>query len=49
MQISNDGSGRDNEGYHDLTKLLIATVVSALVCLSVLGVVQAVLALVVSR
>jgi hypothetical protein len=47
-QLSNDHSNKDNEGYEDLTKLLVASVVSALICLSVLGAVQGILALVLS-
>lgn len=45
-QLSNDHSNRYNEGYEDLTKLLVASLVSALICLSVLGAVQGILALV---
>lgn len=46
MQLSNDHSGDDNEGFEDIEKMLFTFVLSALVCLLVVLAIQGVLSLV---
>jgi lipopolysaccharide export LptBFGC system permease protein LptF len=45
MQLSNDHSGDDNEGFQDIKKMLLTFLLSALVCLVVVLLIQWVLAL----
>jgi hypothetical protein len=45
MQLSNDHSGDDNEGFQDIKKMLVTFLLSALVCLVVVLLIQWVLCL----
>lgn len=45
MQLSNDHSGDDNEGFQDIKKMLLTFLLSALVCLVVVLLIQWILAL----
>ena len=46
MQLSNDHSGDDNEGFEDIEKMLVTFLLSALVCLLVVLGIQGILSLV---
>ena len=45
MQLSNDHSGDDNEGFQDIKKMLLTFLLSALVCLVVVLLIQWILSL----
>lgn len=45
MQLSNDHSGEDNEGFQDIKKMLVTFLISAVVCLAVVLLIQWILAL----
>lgn len=45
MQLSNDHSGDDNEGFKDIKKMLVTFLLSALVCLVVVLLIQWILSL----
>jgi len=45
MQLSNDHSGDDNEGFQDIKKMLVTFLLSALVCLVVVLLIQWILSL----
>ena len=40
LQLSNDHSGQDNEGFHDVKKMLLTFLLAALVCLVVVFLIQ---------
>lgn len=40
VQLSNDHSGKDNEGFHDVTKMILTFLLSSLACLIVVISVQ---------
>lgn len=46
MELSNDHTGKDNEGFDELTKMLITFIVSAVTCLVIVLLTQSLLTLV---
>ena len=45
MQLSNDHSGEDNEGFQDIKKMLVTFLLSAFACLAVVLLIQWILSL----
>lgn len=45
LQLSNDHSGQDNQGFHNTTKMIITFLLSAIICLLIVFVVQVILGL----
>jgi hypothetical protein len=43
LQLSNDHSGRDNQGFHDVTKMILTFLLSSVLCLLIVLGVQTIL------